>query len=927
MRPLGITMSAFGPYAGEIKLDMQTLGSQGLYLITGDTGAGKTTVFDAICFALFGEASGNNREASMLRSKYADPDTPTFVELIFSHGGKEYYIKRNPEYYRPAKRGDGLKKELPGAEFKKPDGTVVTKVRDVNSQVEEILGIDREQFSQIVMLAQGDFLKLLVADTKERQEIFRKLFRTEFFQTLQYRLEEERKKVYGKADDARKSVKQYIQGIVCADEDVLSIEVDKAKAGGLLTNETIDLIEKLILKDKETRGTLDKEIKGFDKELEAVNRNIGKAEENEKTRKKLDGCREKCDLETGKKPILEEAFNRAKDNLSNKEELQKESLMIEAQLPKYEELDAANVAIKKLNKAISEGKAEMEKAGGVIEEREKDRDAKLILLQELKDAGTDREKLISERNRFKELLLIGEDLEKRLAAIFKEEKALEAAKAEYLRADEDYVKKNSIYEHLFKEYRDGQAGVLAAGLLEGQPCPVCGSLTHPAPASFEQNVPTDAELKKAKDNAEKARNLSEEASRKCGEKRTALNTKTEQIIAEYNKLENNAPGAESGTVEDIAGMLEKKRAELIDNLDELNKKITEEDNKIKKKEELEIRIPEIEKEIAKLKEKLSSAREQSIYNESRLETETEKAQTLKKGFTFEDGKAARSHITVLKGKIKAIDDAYKKAESELSDQNNVIIQLNGQIKALEDALKKADEIDLEAFVGKRREFESLRSEKNKKLQQAISRIDSNEWVKQNIEKKMDELLDNEGKLLVVSSLADTASGKLSGKEKIMLETYVQMAYFDRIIARANLRLMKMTDAQYELKRMETAANNKGQSGLDLGVIDHYNGSERSVKTLSGGESFMAALSLALGLSDEIQSVAGGIQIDTMFVDEGFGTLDQDSLELAYNALAGLTEGNRLVGIISHVAELKQKIDKQIVVTKGKSGGSKAEIIV
>ena len=175
----------------------------------------------------------------------------------------------------------------------------------------------------------------------------------------------------------------------------------------------------------------------------------------------------------------------------------------------------------------------------------------------------------------------------------------------------------------------------------------------------------------------------------------------------------------------------------------------------------------------------------------------------------------------------------------------------------------------------------------------------------------------------VSSLADTANGKLSGKEKIMLETYIQTTYFDRIIARANLRFMKMSDAQYELKRLEEASNNRSQSGLDLGVIDHYNGSQRSVKTLSGGESFMAALSLALGLSDEIQSSAGGIQIDTMFVDEGFGTLDSDSLELAYNALAGLTEGNRLVGIISHVSELKDKIDKQIVVTKEKSGGSNA----
>ena len=210
MRPINIKMSAFGPYAGEINLNMNDLGNQGLYLITGDTGAGKTTIFDAICFALFGEASGNTRESSMLRSKYALPQTPTFVEMTFVHGGKEYYVKRNPEYMRPAKRGDGEKKELPNAELRKPDGSVITKVRDVNTEIINILGIDRGQFSQIAMLAQGDFLKLLLADTRERQEIFRKLFKTEYYQTLQSRLEDERRKSYGECEDAKKSVKQFI---------------------------------------------------------------------------------------------------------------------------------------------------------------------------------------------------------------------------------------------------------------------------------------------------------------------------------------------------------------------------------------------------------------------------------------------------------------------------------------------------------------------------------------------------------------------------------------------------------------------------------------------------------------------------------------------------------------------------------------------
>ena len=249
MRPINIKMSAFGPYAGEINLNMNDLGNQGLYLITGDTGAGKTTIFDAICFALFGEASGNTRESSMLRSKYALPQTPTFVEMTFVHGGKEYYVKRNPEYMRPAKRGDGEKKELPNAELRKPDGSVITKVRDVNTEIINILGIDRGQFSQIAMLAQGDFLKLLLADTRERQEIFRKLFKTEYYQTLQSRLEDERRKSYGECEDAKKSVKQFISGISCDEEDVFSVDVSKAKNGLLLIDETLELIDKLLEKD------------------------------------------------------------------------------------------------------------------------------------------------------------------------------------------------------------------------------------------------------------------------------------------------------------------------------------------------------------------------------------------------------------------------------------------------------------------------------------------------------------------------------------------------------------------------------------------------------------------------------------------------------------------------------------------------------
>ncbi|NLA88209.1 MAG: SMC family ATPase [Clostridiales bacterium] len=238
MRPITLTMSAFGPYAEKTVLELYKLGTQGIYLITGDTGAGKTTIFDAITFALYGEASGENREASMLRSKYATPETPTFVELVFEYAGKRYTIKRNPEYERPVKRGEGTTTQKADAELTMPDGQVITKAKDVTNTVKEIIGIDRSQFTQIAMIAQGDFLKLLLAPTEERKKIFRQIFRTELYQVLQDKLKEESAALSRQREALCSRIRQYIDDIVCKDDDVLSIELEKAKSRNLPISDT-----------------------------------------------------------------------------------------------------------------------------------------------------------------------------------------------------------------------------------------------------------------------------------------------------------------------------------------------------------------------------------------------------------------------------------------------------------------------------------------------------------------------------------------------------------------------------------------------------------------------------------------------------------------------------------------------------------------
>ncbi len=977
MRPEKIKLSAFGPYAGAIDLNMNELGERGLYLITGDTGAGKTTIFDAICFALFGEASGGSREANMLRSKYADDDTPTFVEMSFTHGGKEYFIKRNPEYMRPAKRGEGLKKELPNAELHMPDGKVITKVKDVNSAVTELLGIDRGQFSQIAMLAQGDFLKLLLADTKERQEIFRKLFKTECYQTLQNQLEAERKKSYVACEDARKSVKQYISGIVCMADDQLMLEADKARAGEMVIDDVMELIEKLLSGDLARKDAARQQIEGLDKALSEVNENIGKAKQLEKAVADLEKAGAELEKELPREEGFKKAFEDAEKELPKKDDYSRQKAQIEAELPRYREYEEVLLATGKLEKDI----VALEKS---IEASIKAQEEKASEIEELKkelsgyqDVGANKEHLLSEKKELEDRKDKLDVLNKKVTALQRDEKALEKGREEYKEIDRIYQEKNGLYEHIFKLYRDGQAGVLATTLVEGEPCPVCGSRNHPCPASLSMEVPTDAELKKAKKDADMAREEVAESSRKCSELGSSFDVSLEHARREYEELVGdiitsagagsdaaacgtaadsgigkNAAGGGIGENTDDKGQLlayidnrdnkiiqghlgleEMKEAvgKLSESLSERIVKVAgfikAEDQRIARKNQLEKIVPETESELNKLKELASSQKEKLAADKSRLEADKKQCESLKAGFSFENRAKAEEKIGELGFKVTAIQSSFDKADKELKSHAQKISLLKGQIKGLEESLEGAKAPDMEVLLTKKSELEGERSLQTDAYTSANARIESNEAVRAGIEKKQKELSQAEKRLSWMNSLADTASGKLAGKEKIMLETYIQTTYFDRIIARANLRFMKMSDAQYELKRLEEATNNKGQSGLDLGVIDHYNGTRRSVKTLSGGESFMAALSLALGLSDEIQSSAGGIQIDTMFVDEGFGTLDSDSLELAYNALAGLTEGNRLVGIISHVTELKEKIDKQIVVTKEKSGGSRAVIVV
>lgn len=921
MRPILLKMSAFGPYAGETIIPMDELGSQGLYLITGDTGAGKTTIFDAICFALYGEASGPNRESSMFRSKYAKPDTVTEVELTFFHVGKEYRVIRNPEYLRPAKRGDGFTKQPADATLYMPDGQIITKTKEVTAVVQNLLGINRDQFSQIAMLAQGDFLKLLLADTKTRQEIFRELFKTGPYMQLQQELDNKRKEIKGKVEDGRKSVDQYVAGIAVDEDDVLAIEVSKAKSGQMTTEDILELIDNITDKDMSAKEKLEESFDKINKELEAVNEKIGAAEAVEKTKNELAASVSLLEEKIPEEVNLKAAYEEAREALKEKDALTAKATKIAAELPDYDkvvELETYITRTENKRKADSETLIQLTQ---VSENKQNDLASLKKEQMEYKDVSASIAKLNNElekaNNEIEALNELAEDKKSYDSELDK----LTKAQKKYAEDDANFKTLQHKYEELDQAYRDGQAGILASTLKDGDMCPVCGSTTHPKKAGLAANVPTDEELDNARKTAEAARENATVSSNNAGSIKARAMTKEAELSKKAEKL------LKCSDLDKLSDLLSGALTKVEESVNDINTQIKKEEAKEARKAQVDRLIPNLENEIKEIGDSITNLKTELSAAASKLEENTKQVEGLKKKLRFENKSAAEAKCLELNSAAVKLQRDYDKTEAASKAKTEEIVALKAKIDGFKKSIENANVVDLEGEKTKKAELNCKRAVIIEDTQIVAARIDTNESIKNNICSKSKVISDIEKKLQWITALSDTAAGNLRGKDKITLETYIQTTYFDRIISRANLRLMKMSNGQYELKRQEEASNGRGKSGLDLAVIDHYNGSERSVKTLSGGESFMASLSLALGLSDEVQSSAGGIKVETMFVDEGFGSLDPESLNLAYSALAGLTEGNRLVGIISHVAELKDKIDSQIIVTKEKSGGSFAKVVV
>lgn len=1424
MKPIRLTISAFGPYAGKTELDFTRLGGQGLYLITGDTGAGKTTIFDAVAYALYGEASGDVRRADMFRSKYADQETPTYVELVFAYAGQQYTIRRNPGYLRPKKRGEGFTEQKDDAVLTFPDERrPVTQSKAVTKAVTELIGLDRKQFSQIAMIAQGDFQKLLLAGTEERVGIFRQIFHTDMYQSIQKSLADAAREQWKIYDELKRSICQYMDGIICGEDTPVSVklkELEKEKFDGRV-GEGMALLEALCREDREILGKLDEEIRNREVWIAEEERRLGTIHKIKEQRDELEKKQKQLREEEPGLRQARETHEKAKEEAKGREELarqiqtlseslewfallkkeqeekKKEEEIIRQEQRRGEELGAERLSleqalgadrehlealapaeeagkrlrekaddlrgtgeklaeqsqsfqeesrrqneIKEQIRKMSETREKLVSAAGKCEAQLKELEGTEMLLartqqlrealreaektlekeekeqsriteqkekeeavqkklkekeerlkkaeetrireqESLRDAAekvrecryleekaeeqlSDFRKLSGEQNALKEkkeqLFASQEDrrkqaeeraaaltclkeeqeplsdsdaralrleqrekelsereralgeLEKDLNDLNRQREKLSEAQQNYQKAVLEKEQEETVCQRMERLFLDAQAGMLARNLKEEEACPVCGAKHHPHLAVVPDNAPEKEMLeqeqvrleklraaaerlseqaghlaeeeKKSRDAAaeqaklllgtaaaeaalpkqiaekkirlreeretikrerkeeegkaernrelkklipvrEKEKTAAEEAYQKAQKEFAAANgqfvekdrqwkavvsemqlpdsmkdeteteaylikrleqcrenakqaaarkkrfdelagqeteqdrekeilkaafaesqermaglsgqeqrfqqqlavdtqkaeavfrqakahfadapgteepwgenfrltdslrflreraekeegllleqaKKQEQLSREKEKLEQNRrreeeelhrlekeqekiggrrgqkaeelfrtlfiydpalketyPSAASVPEEAWGQMVSSAKETLEQNLRNLEKDLERNRGDLAQKERLKLEIVQKEKQLKALGERQKETEHFLAKSEEKLKGRKDKIEELTGKLKAEQKDAVQKEIAEKEAEKEKLEKALERAEQAYAACQKRTERLLGEIKALEEQISKAQadgQFTEEEPAARKERFLQEKEALAEKRDEKNAAVRTNEKIFSNIRTKQKEIMEVEEKYRWMEVLSKTANGDLYQKPKIKFETFIQMAYFDRILRRANLRLLTMSSGQYELERTKEAEDFRSGAGLELCVVDHYNGTRRSVKTLSGGESFQASLSLALGLSDEIQSNAGGIRLDSMFVDEGFGSLDEEALSQAIDALMRLTEGSRLVGIISHVNELKDRIEKKIVVTKRQGAeriGSEAEIV-
>ena len=934
MRPNKLVLSAFGPYASKVELDLSKLGENGVYLITGDTGAGKTTIFDAITFALFGKPSGDIRDVKTLRSEYANEEIETYVELDFIYHDEEYHIYRRPEYtYTHVQKNGEVKQrsKATDAYLILPNGDRMVKPTEVTKQVEQLLGMKRDQFRQIAMIAQGSFLEILNADTKERGRLFEKVFMTSKYSVLMDRLNQMAKESSIALNDAKLRLQQIISDIRVP--EILQEQYEQTLETFAMNDiqPVYDLLDKIIIGAKEGIENLQRQKEQVQKQLQK-----SRKEETEKTKQLQDLLSLEKLLK--EKPVKEEKANLYTERLKTDGEkyriqidaLKKEQAQIEHELPEYAGLTKLTAKLAEIKKQGSSVLKDLETKASLKKQLDEDITLKQKEVQILTDSELSLNKLFIKE----------EEIEKKISAFYH----ASMIQSNYQNAVDNLKEKTQLLQEsadrkamLQKQYDDAQlsyfanqAGLLASRLIKGKPCPVCGSIEHPRPASYSDQLVTQEEINQYKKKADQVEKEYQVASKACVDANLKMSTLQNELeLVLKSVTEQTIPlGNVKTFIDEHTVQLKKEQKEISTRIKQLQQQS-------KRYQELLKMIPKLQQKLTALAEEVS----QSEITQAKLSVEHEQIQKQVQETTaklkYSSKTEAKDRVAILAKQILEYQQQIDQLANESKLAMDELVYVSAQIDMLKEKVESSiDEIPLQKDqLGLlQAEIENLQVQQEEILK-SIHDTQMYESDAQDTKKKIKSESDTyQTKLSRYSSLrelADAAMGNgRSSKEKITLQEYVQIAYLDRMIHKANERYLSMSNQQYQLVRSAGTKDKRSHEALDLDVIDFSNGSIRPVSSLSGGESFIASLALALGMSDEIQSQAGGIQIDTMFIDEGFGTLDQDSLNNAIQTLMKLSGENRLVGIISHVKELKERIHKGIIVTKDLHGshGSVAKVI-
>ena len=875
MKPIQLVLSAFGPYVERTVIDFSALGEEGLFLIAGDTGAGKTTIFDAISFALYGEASGGKekRKSKSFHSDYVSDQTETYVELTFRHRGETWWIRRNLEYQRPAKKKkDGMEtttRQAADAQMRNEDtGEEILRMDDVNRRVRELLGLTQDQFTQTVMIAQGDFLKILTASSDDRKKLFRDLFHTNLYVDLQSRLQEKNRA----CADEQKALEQVIlsaEGKIDPEAEFAEREILLSYCGQIQhTDALCALLARLIEQEKAAQEQARAQKKEAADQIGAL---IAAVTEGERVN------RDFADWESKKARLA--ALTAGQGEI----DAQRAAL---AAARRAQQLETDEALMRRTRRDMDAQRAALSEAQAALEQAEKALPEAETRMKEAESHGGEIHALLAQAKQMEDCLPVLGEVERLKAALDTQKRALQ-------RLTEDSSRAQAAYTAAQNSYYLSQAGLLARELKAGQPCPVCGSTAHPCPAQITPETVTRQALEQAAKRRETAEKAQSDAATRLAANRAALDERE-------NRLRALKIGADE-TQQRLAARIDAAHQAAADRQREIDAARSAYQALDKRKTAAQSAVDAAQKQLAAL--------------EKDLRAQTEAFEQKRAAHGFEDEASYRL--------AKRTNADIERLDREIRNYDEQKRTLAAQSRELEDKLSGRQRTDLAALQNRRAAALDRQAKAENAEKAMVRKLTLHESAEREIRQANAAIQKKRGKWQIIQELYTCCAGIAAGnpRAKLTFEAYVQQYYFRFVVAAANKRLTRLTDGMFTLRVMREAANRVSQSGLDLEVLDRSTGQARDVSTLSGGESFLASLALALGLSDAVQSQSGQIRMDAMFIDEGFGSLDENALRSSIDVLLELADGKRLIGIISHVQELEERIDKQIVVTKTPNGST------